>query len=250
MINYDKFSELKQFTDSVGQVYGTEDFAIYLYSIVKMTRPSLIVELGTGFGTTALWIAQALKENNIGKLVTVDNGIEWNGIKDSIKKENIFNNHYKDDYKECISDIFKYFGVSDQVNFVTETITKINPGAPIDILFSDYAHGSFDIVKLVADYLTSMSDNSKIYIDSASTKYSSYQTLESLISILNTGRVPYTLLELLAITDREKFINRVQNTKFELEHIIENKQRAQNSTACIKLSPLDIMPQPRIGIRF
>lgn len=248
MIDYDKFSELKQFTDNIGQVYGTEDFAVYLYSIAKMTRPNLVVELGTGFGTTALWIGQALKENNYGQIITIDDGSEWLEIGEQVKDR--FKSHFNLEYKDCINGLIKYFDLQNQIKFFNEKIARLNTPTLIDILFSDFAHGSFDICKLIADYLTNMSENSRIYIDSASTNFSSFHTLEAIVKIFNSGRVPHTILELVAITDKEKFIDRVRNTRFDLEHIIENKQRAQNSTACIRLSPIDIMPQPRIGIRF
>ena len=83
--DYDKFAELKQFTDSVGKIYGTEDFSLYLYSLVKMTRPSTVLELGTGLGTAALWMALALKENNNGILHTIDDGSEWERIKPALE---------------------------------------------------------------------------------------------------------------------------------------------------------------------
>ena len=55
---------------------------------------------------------------------------------------------------------------------------------------------------------------------------------------------------MIDINDIEKFKEKVFNSKFELTHIIENKKRNQNSTAQIKIVPIDIMPQPRINVRF
>src|SRR6056300_582195 len=78
------FSELKQYTDSIGSIYGTEDFAIYLYSIVKMMKPQTVVELGTGLGSVALWTALALEENKSGVIHTIDDGSEWDRLKTSV----------------------------------------------------------------------------------------------------------------------------------------------------------------------
>ena len=64
MNHYENFLNLKQFTDRIGPIYGTEDLGIYLYSIVKMLKPKNVIELGTGLGTTMLWISQALVEND------------------------------------------------------------------------------------------------------------------------------------------------------------------------------------------
>ena len=66
MDNYERLLKIKKFTDRVGPVYGTEDFGIYLYSVIKMIKPQNVVELGTGLGATMLWSAQALLENNTG----------------------------------------------------------------------------------------------------------------------------------------------------------------------------------------
>jgi hypothetical protein len=95
-----------------------------------------------------------------------------------------------------------------------------------------------------------MSENSYIFIDSASTYFPSYSILESTVEMLNTGRIPQTLGELVSIVDRDIFEQKIRKSKFELTHIIENKNRRQNSTVQLKIQPLDIMPQPRIGIRF
>ena len=59
---------------TLSEVYGKEKFCYLVYSLVKMQQPETILELGTGLGTTALMIAQALKENNKGKIYTVGNG--------------------------------------------------------------------------------------------------------------------------------------------------------------------------------
>lgn len=44
----------------------------FLYSFVRLTRPSLCVELGTYRGVSSLWIGQALEENESGELNSFD----------------------------------------------------------------------------------------------------------------------------------------------------------------------------------
>ena len=247
MNHYTKFAGIKEFTDNIGSIYGTEDFAIYFYSIVKMTRPKTILELGTGLGTTTLWTALALQENNNqGQIYTVDDGSEWKSI--SQVKDRI-GTHYREIYTEYIDHISKYFNLENNIKFFNQTIDKIDIH-DIDILFCDYAHGPYAIVKLLADYIPRMNETSFIYVDSASTFYSSYHTLESIVSIFNQGKLPKTLIELVDDQDKDKFVQFVQNSKFELTHIVENKYRNQNSTAQIKIMPIDFMPTPRINIRF
>jgi predicted O-methyltransferase YrrM len=69
----------------ISEIYGTENFCYFLYSLIKMEQPKTVVELGSGFGIASFMIGQALKENNIGKLWTIDNGIEWEQFKNEVK---------------------------------------------------------------------------------------------------------------------------------------------------------------------
>ena len=235
MLNhYEKLSKLKQFTDNVGKIYGTEDFAVYLYSIIKITKARTIVELGTGLATTTLWAALALEENQDGIIHTVDDGSEWEHLS---KAKDRFIQYYSDKYNEYISNVISDFELIDHVVFYNQRIQKLDITGDIDIIFCDYSHGPYSIVKLLADYLPKMNSLSYIFIDSASTYYPSYHTLESLVSILNQGRVPLTLDEMIDSKEKSAFIKKVQSSKFELTHIIENKSRDQNSTAQIKISP-------------
>lgn len=233
---YQKFVDIKKYTDHNGAVYGTEDFAIYLYSIIKMQKPKHIVELGTGLGITMLWSALALEENGHGKIVTIDDGSEWERISSALE--------IKEHYSQYINDLITQFDFKN-ISFLNHPIEVFDNSDPIDILFCDYAHSSFDICKLLSQYLPKMNEYSKIYIDSASTHYNSYNTLNSIIDILNQGHIPKTLQDLSKV-NLKKY---VEDKKFSIEHIIENKDRNQNSTACVTISPIDIFPYPRVNIR-
>jgi predicted O-methyltransferase YrrM len=247
MNHYEKFARIKKFTDSIGTIYGTEDFSIYLYSIVKMIKPKTVLELGTGFGTTALWAALGLQENNQGVIHTFDDGSEWHITK---KAKDHFQEYYKEDYKEYIMNLFNEFDLHNQISFYNHKISKISYLNNIDIIFCDYSHGPYSVIKLFADYLSRMSETSYIFIDSASTYYSSFHTLESMIGYFNLGKIPKTIYEMIDGPDLQNFHQKVLTSKFELTHIIESKQRNQNSTAQIKIIPIDVMPQPRINVRF
>ncbi|MNT61209.1 hypothetical protein D3C72_1988360 [compost metagenome] len=48
--------KLSSLRESMGWAYGSEDLCVLLYSLVKRTRPRIVVELGTGFGVTAAWL--------------------------------------------------------------------------------------------------------------------------------------------------------------------------------------------------
>ncbi len=74
-------TQLLDYSRSVGPLYGTEDFAIFLYALIKMQRPERMLELGTGTGVCAFWAAQGMKENGVGTVLTVDDGSHWESLK-------------------------------------------------------------------------------------------------------------------------------------------------------------------------
>jgi PAS domain S-box-containing protein len=59
----DERARLLLLTDAVGTAFGTEDFSLFLYSLVRMHTPETVVELGTGLGISAFWMALAAKRN-------------------------------------------------------------------------------------------------------------------------------------------------------------------------------------------
>lgn len=243
---YDKLVKIKQYTDKIGNVYGTEDFSVYLYSIIKMAKSKNVVELGSGLFTTTLWAALAIEENQSGVIHTVDNGAEWNRMSSLISTIPL---QYKSDYSEFAQGLISEFKFNDTIKYYNTDIDNFESDN-IDILFSDYSHGVFSIFSLIAKYLHRMNDNSYIFIDSASTYYPSFSTLNTIIDCLNRKNVPNSLGEIVHPDNIARFVHRVNSSKFELTHIIENKNRNQNSVAQIKILPDDIMPQPRVNIRF
>ncbi len=57
----DDRAKLLLLTDFIGTAFGTEDFCLFLYSLIKLQTPRVIVELGTGLGASAFWMALAAK---------------------------------------------------------------------------------------------------------------------------------------------------------------------------------------------
>jgi len=238
------FNKAKKLTeeleDAVG--YGTEDFAIFLYSLIKMRKPENIVELGTGVGSTMLWSALACKENGFGKVTTVDNGLHW--VEDIQHYDNSLFKGKK--YFEFINQIISEYDIKDYVVFKNENINIESLNSidfKIDILFADFDHGPDTVQNIIVSCLDKVSDESIIFIDSASTYYPSYLLLESLVNKLNSN----TLTDSLNLNDEaKKFIGK---SKFNLVHIIEDKDRSQNSTAMIEIKPKSEFPNSKF-IRF
>ena len=68
---------LVELRNRIGYVYGSEDTCTLFYALVRRERPVNIVELGAGLGVTALWMAQAVKENGAGRVWTLDDASHW-----------------------------------------------------------------------------------------------------------------------------------------------------------------------------
>ena len=183
------FAHLKKFSDRLGPVYGTEDFAIFLYSLIKMQKPSVVLELGTGAGVAALWMAMALKENGSGQLWTLDNGSHWDTIKT--------NENYPfsvaeraQSYPEYVAQKCQEFGVEAQLKLLSQSAPPLpDPGKKIDLLFADFEHDPGAIIRLLSFYLPRLSDCASVFVDSATTYFPSYAYLENLIPILNRGQI-------------------------------------------------------------
>lgn len=55
-----------------GKMSITRENAEFLYALVRLTKPAVVLELGTGSGLSARFMAQALHENGRGLLYTVE----------------------------------------------------------------------------------------------------------------------------------------------------------------------------------
>lgn len=243
----DRISEIKNYTDQVGPYYGTEDLAVYVYSMIKMNRPQKVLELGTGLATVSLWAAAALVENGTGELVTVDDGSQYANNSDVVS---LLGDQYTPNYKDFVEKLLKLHGVAAVVNFVNKTLEELTFRDSYDMLFADFSHSPFAVTRLLGQFLPRITRNSTIFIHSASTYYSSYHTLEAVVDLLNQKRIPLSLREMVNPGDLNRLEQLVNNCVFELTHLVENKQRNQNSAAQIRIVPCDIVPHPRSNIRF
>ncbi len=114
-------------------------------------------------------------------------------------------------------------------------------GEPIDLLFSDFCHGPADVLAVLGQFLPRMAPASSILIDSASTSWPSYLLLEQLVAQRDRGQIPVALQE----RSRVDLGPVMKNRRVVLVHLTEWKPRDQNSTAWLKIEPIDLLPQPR-----
>ncbi len=251
---------LQRLTDLIGPIFGTEDFSIFLYAFIRMQRPKNIVELGTGLGTSAFWMALAAKSNGVGRVTTVDDLSMFSEHPHLLAEINVFLQneglitHPYADGAEYFTEMSSRLGLEESLNFVSKSMQLRENGhfadypfcdAPIDLLFSDFRHGVRDIVALLGAFLPSMSPSSSIFIDSAPSEWPSYLLLENLVGHLSAGRVPLALEECCEVSLAEI----VSRSKFQLVHLTETKERNQNATAWLKIEPIDVFPHPRTAMR-
>jgi len=223
----------------LSELYGTENFNYFIYSLIKMDKPKTVIELGSGLGTTTLMMAQALKENKIGVLHTIDDGSDWNVLKKFINEDK--------DYHEFIDNLLNRYKVNSYVKYYKQNINEKSffDCKNIDLIFFDcWEAGAKGCVNLIKNYLPKMSRYSHMFFDRSSTIHHAFLVLEQIIQYLQRGKIPDIIKQGLTkkeITDLEEFID---SSKFTLIHLNDNKHdkknSLQNSRSWIKIEPVDI----------
>ena len=233
---------------TLADVYGKEKFCYLVYSLVKMQQPQTILELGTGLGTTALMIAQALKENEKGKIYTVDNGKDWDFL-----KTYLYTNSKT--HKDYFNNLTKKLEVNKYIELLTQDLSQnilVKLKERVDLLFYDATDtGALGCIDALTNYLPKMNSESSIFIDRASTINHSYLLLEKIIKDLQNNKIPNILVNKLSNKEEEKLRKFVSKTKFTLVHLPEKNDKKinklQNSTAWIKLEPVDVLFQNNVS---
>lgn len=243
-------TSLFRLSDCVGSVYGTEDLSVFLYSLVKMKKWRNVLELGTGLGVTTFWLGQALRENARGRVVSIDDGrhfapVErWSQVRSTLSAN--FPNIKTATYFRYLRSMRAELGLGKEVAFVRQKIdAKRMPGlfkGELDLVFSDFSHAPLDILEVLANFLPYLSTGGALFVDGASTNLSSCLLLEKIVDQLNQGRIPQILLEPGPRARLPRLRALVERSKFRLTHLVENKQRVQNSTAWLQVEPLDFVP--------
>lgn len=238
-------------TRTVAELYGTENFCHFLYSLVRMDRPAVVVELGCGGAATALMTAQALFENGHGQLWSIDNGSDWG---DDVVRETCLNaagaSDTKIPYAEFIGTLFERCGLSDRMSLVEMTLNGIDffdPGQKIDMLFCDatpsHAEGCIGLLKY---YLPRVNTYSSIFIDRAGTINHSWLLLRYVIDGLQAGKIPFHLTDGCTAEELLALEHLVKTCEFQLINLTETmhhkKTKMQNSRAWIKIQPHDYVP--------
>ncbi len=243
-------AELFELAATLGQIFGTEDFALFLYSLVKMQRQDTMIELGTGTGMCALAMAQAAKENGAGKVLTVDDGSAWPDIQASMARAGL--PHAKAaSLAAYMKGLVDHFGLADVLTCAAGKLPPFPfPKGTVDLLFVDYVHRPENVIAILSAYLPQMAPSSSIFIDSASTYFPTHQLLENTVHILNSGRIPQTFTKGQSPERLADLRALVEASRFTLVHLVERKDRDQNSTAWLRIDPADVVPDPQAKMRM
>ncbi len=248
------FARLREFSIRIGRVYGTEDWSIFLYSLVRLHKPMVVVELGTGYAVTAFWMAQGLKENQQGHLWTLDDG---RGFEYPVRDDLTFvmNEIPMSQRRAALKEYFDRMSKQLELEGTMTLLTDSMPPFPeveekIDLLFSDFDHGPKTVLSLLAFYLPRMSAFSSILVHSGSSHLETYLTLEQTVEYLNQGKVPLALLERVPAEARDSLVEFVRRSDFQLIHLTTPQKVHQNSTAWLKVQPADLRPYPLIKVPF
>lgn len=238
----------------LGRIHGSDEICLLLYSMIKRDKPRVVVELGTGLGVTTAWIAAALRENQAGRIHTYDNGDHYRqeGVQRFISQMDgalapLAKLAGNAPFAEFIETLLTLGDVRPEVDFHEAWIERERVlgdigGAPIDFVFSDFNHSPEAIQHIVGGFLPLMAPTSSIFIDSAPTHLPSFHALSQLVGILQSGRVPQSIRRMLAPGELDAAMHIVTTSRFTLQHLVENSNRAQNSTAWLRIEPVDTLP--------
>jgi len=261
---FSDLSKLLKLRELLGLSYGSEDICVLFYSLIRREKPSLVVELGAGLGVTSVWMARALMENGFGHLYTVEDFRHSDRLMEILREHQseltgILDVSVISNQKEYLHQLISNFGLVDYASICSTTIALgnqdllpnvdfVSAKEGIDFLFSDFSKSPQIVAELLAYFLPLMSDTASIFIDSASTHFPSFLALETLISQLQAGKTPSAFVELLSESKLENMERIIRRRHFRLVHLYERKTRNQNSTAWIRIEPVDWKPPQ--GIRL
>lgn len=234
--------ELFDYAQRAGQMFGVEDLAIFLYALVKMHKPKLIVELGSGSGACSLLCARAMAENGVGKIVSFDNGAQWRKIR-SDSRLLPYGLDITGTYRQFLDSLAQHFSVSAQVEYTESHFPPFPEVENIDLLFVDYRDGLEVISSVLAHFMLRMSPNASIFYDGGSSSTKSFLFLEKLMQDFNNNKFPEAIRRHVSAGDNDAWLRFLHTRRFTLMHLTRQR-RTQNSTSWIRLEPVDYMPYP------
>lgn len=229
-------------------MYGVEDFSVFLYALVRMHKPKVMLELGSGSGSCALLCAQAALENGFGKMLSVDDGRSWGRLRERPELAD-FGAAGCTSHAQFLEALRARFGLERHLEFRAATFPPFpDAGEPVELLFADYESHPAVLVALLAHYLPRMADSASLFIDGVPTYLPSYLLMERIVAQLNAGKLPRSLIA-QGNSNAASLGALTQERRFTLVNFTEAKDRPQNSTVWLKIEPVDHVPYPLTTMR-
>jgi hypothetical protein len=196
-----------------------------------MIKPLTVIELGTGVGTTCFLAAQACKENNKGKVITVDNN-----------QDQIHSNFNIDTDFAAYTDKFNLGNFLElrKINLDLKQLTGLDDVNEIDILFNDINCSPHYFLTLLHWLLPRIKQECYFIIDQGATYWPNYCAIELTLPQLNQGKIPDVLLN--TVSDQQYFKELVQQFKFSSHYVLKEVEldNSQDSFAIIKIEKNNI----------
>ena len=225
------FDKIINYTRNTDSHYNTSGFSFYLYGLIKMLKPKSIVELGTGVGTTCFLAAQACKENNIGKVITVDNG-----------QDSVYSNFtLSDDFKKLHNEFeLEEFLELRNIDLNLKTLDGLEDILQVDILFNDMDCGPHYFLTLLTWMLPRVKNEGYFIIDQGATYWPNFCAIELALPLLNEGKIPDIMIDM--IDNKIHFKRLLEDFKFSVQHILkaETDNNLQDSFSVIKIEKNNI----------
>lgn len=255
------FGRLLTIREQIGPHYGSEELCMLLYVLAKRERPRVVVELGTGLGVTTAWIAAAIAENGEGHLWSIDDGshLEQLNAHDLDRLADELGFERGPSLHSFNEGLLRSLHLDDCVTLLDEHLDLHEPAEgrrdwpfleqPIDWVFADIRHDPSAIEQLLAAFLPHAADHFSLFVDSASTLSSSFLMAERTIDQMNRSKVPQAFTRVGDEGRRAILARTVAEREFALKHLIERRDRMQNSTMWITAYPNDWRPHPATMMR-
>jgi hypothetical protein len=233
----------------LSEIYGTESFCWFLYGLILMRKPQTILELGTGAACTTCLAGYAVKLNGRGHVWTVDDGQDWELIRDDCQRAAGYKNP-RERYPQFLARLLKRFHISRYVTAVRKTASSGNyfaPAQPIDLLFLDLGDtGPSGCLSALRYYLPRMAHSSSIFIDRASTILPARLLVGNIVHSMNRRRIPKSLIKNLDPKSIASIKSLAESCKFTLVHLVEPHQGKanplQNSRLWLNIEVEDFLP--------
>jgi hypothetical protein len=214
------------YANLTGSHYGTSGFSFYLYGLIKMIKPTLVLELGTGVGTTCFLAAHGCKENNKGIVITVDSGVDEPQSNFNLKTD--FNN------LKTKFELGNFLELRN-IELDLKDLSALDDIKEVTILFNDIDASPHYFLTILSWLLPRIKNECYFIIDKGATYWPNYCVIELTLEQLNKGKIPEILLSL---TDNQEHIKKlIQKFKFSVQHILKNVDDGdtQDSFSVVKI---------------